>query len=376
MKSVLSLVVTIVVLLTSSFALAGREWHFQRVVDAQGQSLAGGSTALGMRSDFTWPVVVSGEGTAAMIPGGWVSSSSGIGGGRLDGTTSTDGTKMIFANEMGQIKMFGASGWSNSFVPAEIGPWSSTSVAFTQNNAPAALYQSQVTGKLTLSVMQGTQWTNTTVWDGFTQGPALAYDSYNQANVVFSQDQTLTYGTKGTLTNNMWAFTTPINVPGLRSDNKIDLALTDNDIPYIVYQSYNMLSYTTYDRIQGQWESGYIDYTGDFGNFTVVADRFGGIGIAYFAEQPGGGPFSLGFAHNDGSGLWETEYLSLNIPNGPGSFFPDGSLGLAFDFDNNPVISFSNADDAWIAYDPFVIPEPATCALLLLGAVGVFRSRK
>jgi hypothetical protein len=43
-------------------------------------------------------------------------------------------------------------------------------------------------------------------------------------------------------------------------------------------------------------------------------------------------------------------------------------VGLAFDYENNPVISFTDqAGNLAIAYDPVEIPEPVTMAIFALG---------
>lgn len=365
-------------LFISGNTVAAREWNYQRVVTSWGESLGSGNTAIGMRSGHTWPVVMTNQNAAAMIPGGWVASSEGFFGGRIDAATSHDGQRMIFANDIGQIKMFGPSGWSNSLVPAQtFRPDGRNSVAYTQQDNAAVLYSSPLTGDLMLSVQQGGQW-NTSSLGQYAEGYALAYDSYDQANVALNQYGMLSYGTKGVLTNHQWHFSEPI--PQLfPAGDVLDLELTSNDIPFIAYGDGSMLNYATYDRIHGQWQTGLIDFMMD-NNFCMASDQQGGIGIAYITETPVAS--RLGFAYTDGSGLWETELLPMDIFDEFGSPIDflnisswDG-IGLAFDNDNNPVISFSNNGETWIAYDPMVVPEPATCFLLLLGGMTIRKSRK
>lgn len=379
-RTVFLLTLILAFLLMFESASAGREWNYQRVETPWGEPLGHGNTAIGMRSDHTWPVVATNENTAAMIPGGWISTSEGLMEGRIDAATSHDGQRMIFAGSDGQIKMFGPSGWSNSFVPAgPFSPATRNSVAYTQQDNAAILYQDWNTGDLTLSVQQAGQW-NTSSLGQYAEGYALAYDSYNQVNVAFSEGGMLRYGTKGVLTNNNWHFSEPISQPFMAGE-VLDLELTGNDIPYIAYSDGMMLNYATYDRIHGQWQNGIIDMLdAPFGNVCMTGDLQGGIGIAYVTEAYG--MPRLGYAYTNGNGLWDTDLLPVDIfdefgiPIDTLNISPVNGIGLAFDRDNNPVISFSNGDETWIAYDPLVVPEPATCFLLLCGGAVVLRSRK
>jgi hypothetical protein len=362
-----------VLIVSSNNALAGRQWYYQHVVDSMNSPIGGGNTAIGMRSDATWPVVVSNNGTAAMVPGGWARSSGGISPqGTLDAATSHDGQSIIVSGSQGNVAVFDSSGWSyryNNVVSG--GPFYRQSVAFTQNDSPAVLYRSAENGQITLSVRSGNTWyLNSTGRQADTF--ALGYDSYNQANVVLRQGSTLVYGTNGVLTGNQWNFSEPIMNPSAIS-GPMDLQLTANDIPYIAYRANNLLSYATYDRIQGRWTTGVIDGT-YFDNFCMAADFQGGIGLAYLTEGANG--IMLGYAYNDGSGAWSTEHLWNTIPLDVSMPNPTLSIGLAFDMENNPVISFGTSNGIWIAYDPVTIPEPATMALLLLGGAFSLRFRK
>jgi hypothetical protein len=76
----------------------------------------------------------------------------------------------------------------------------------------------------------------------------------------------------------------------------------------------------------------------------------------------------LSFAYTDGSGGFGLERLTeANW---------DRTVGLAFDFEGNPVISYDNYGELWIAYDPVVVPEPATITMLLIGGCLALRRRK
>lgn len=381
MKTTVFLIALLVMsLFIGPSAFAGRQWYFQRVETSWGEPLGGGNTAIGMRSGHTWPVVMTEESAAAMVPGGWVRSSEGIhSGGHIDAATSHDGQSMIFAGTDGQIKTFGPSGWSQTFVPAR--PWhheSRNSVAYTQQDNAAILYRSAQTAQITLSTQSNGGWSSSSL-NRYAEGFALTYDSYDQANVVLSEGGMLVYGTKGVLTNNTWNFSESIPQP-LRIGDVLDLELTANDIPYVAYtDEVGYLSYATYNRIQGQWETGILDATmNPSSNFCMASDQQGGIGVAYVTEADG--ITRLGFAYTNGNGGWNTDLLPNELFDEFGNpidmidIASDLSIGLVFDGENNPVISFSGHGETWIAYDP--VPEPATCLLLLFGGITALRSRK
>jgi hypothetical protein len=371
-------ITSFVLIVSSSSVLAGRQWYYQHAVDSMNNPIGSENTAIGMRSDATWPVVVSNNGTAAMVPGGWARNSGGISPqGTLDAATSHDGRSIIVAGSEGNVAVFNSSGWSYRYnYVANFGPYDRQSVAFTQNNDPAVLYRSAENMQVTLSARSGNSWYSSSLGRQ-AESFALDYDSYNQANVVLRQNNSLVYGTKGVLTGNQWNFSEPImNLPPI-NNGPVDLQLSANDVPSVIYRTSigtELLSYATYDRIQGRWTTGIIDET-SYNNFCTAADFQGGVGVAYLTEGDNG--ITLGYAYNDGSGVWSTEHLWDTIPLDVSSPLFDMSIGLTFDMENNPVISFSTNNGIWIAYDPVTtVPEPATMALLLLGGAFSLRLRK
>jgi len=174
--------------------------------------------------------------------------------------------------------------------------------------------------------------------------------------VAFRENNRLSYATKGVLTGNQWVMNASGDGPEIGS-GQIDMALTNNDVPYVLYDDSSTLKYATYDRQTDSWMTGDLGALSG-GNFCVAADDNGGIGVAYVTEFAGLN--MLGFAYNNGSGWMLPERLTLADMN--------KMVGLAFDYENNPVISFvDNTGKMKIAYDPVVIPEPATMAIFALG---------
>jgi hypothetical protein len=319
-----------------------------------------------MRSDNTWPVVgYAGptDGAAAMLPGVWTPTTFNFTGQYLDGATAPDGT-VAFADNAGQVVMLGKTGWGSGSYNGSAQYRSS--IAFNNNSVPAVLHRATGSNYLTLSMKSGSAWYGSTIQE-YPGGPgintdafALDFDSYNQANVAFREGSTLRFASKGILTGNQWILSSQQDAPLIGGPGQIDMALTNNDVPYVLYNDSSSLKYATYDRHTDSWITGILDtLTGGLPmNFCVAADDTGGIGVAYITQFAGQN--TLSFAYNNGSGWMLPERLTT----------ADTSkmVGLAFDYENNPVISFvDNTGKMEIAYDPMMIPEPATMAIFALG---------
>ncbi len=360
--------VILVVLVFCSSAFAGRTWFYNDITDSQGYPIGWGDTAIGMRSGNAWPVVAYSDGgppnsgVAAMLPGCWVEGPVNFMGWRPDGATAPDGT-VAFADNQGKIVTLSKTGWGtgsyNGYALYK------SSIAFNNNSSPGVLHNAP-NEDLTLTMKSGSAWYSSTVRDAEGQSVksmayALDFDSYNQANIVFSDGVNLRYGTKGILTGSQWVLSEPANSPYVPA--ALDMVLTSNDVPYVLFDESNLLKYAMYDRHSNSWVSGILDEISAEGNFCVASDNSGGVGVAYvsrFADQD-----MLSFVYNSGSGWMGPERLTR-----VDAF---RMVGLAFDYENNPVISFSGWESGLkIAYDPQV-PEPATLAILALGFVLIRR---
>ncbi|MFA5291619.1 MAG: PEP-CTERM sorting domain-containing protein [Phycisphaerae bacterium] len=365
---------TLCILIICGNSFAGRVWFYNEITPPQGSPfIPAGNTAIGMRSDNTWPVVGyagPADGAAAMLPGVWMPTTFNFAGQYLDGATAPDGT-VAFADNAGQVVMLGKTGWSSGSYNGSA--MYRSSIAFNNNSAPAVLSRSVGTGELTLSMKSGSAWYGSTIQE-YSGGPgfqseafAVGFDSYNQVNVAFRDGSMLRYATKGVLTGNQWVLNSPEDAPEIGGSGQIDMALTNNDVPYVLYSDMNFLKYSIYDRQSDSWTMGILDaLTGGLpgGNFCVAADNNGGIGVAYVTQFAGQN--MLSFAYNDGSGWMLPERLIQADIN--------KMVGLAFDYENNPVISYVGMDGKMrIAYDPVEIPEPATMAILALGLAFIRR---
>jgi hypothetical protein len=254
-KSILSVSILLVVLLVSSDASAGRYWFYSPVEGPDDMPLGGGNSAIGMRSGNTWPVVAYSEGqygdggAAAMMPGYWLQGPVGFYGPVvINGATAPDGT-VGFADNHGGVVTFGQNGWGSGSYNGDA--CYRASMSFNNGSKPAVLHQNHF-GELALSMRSGATWYQSTLANGFTgpfhtDGYALDFDSYNQANVVFTENDRLVFGSKGVMSSGQWAFSDPANPsyngPIISGSVSMDMALTGNDIPYVVYAEYDLLKY-------------------------------------------------------------------------------------------------------------------------------------
>jgi hypothetical protein len=366
MKKTILLASLVVCLFTANSVFAGRMWYYNEITDSQGTSIGSGDTAIGMRSGSAWPVVaysdntVANSGVASMLPGAWAEGPVSLVGQYLDGATAVDSTVAFVSNE-GQVVTFGKTGWSSNYCGSGVMPSYKNSIAFNNNSAPGVLYRSN--DNLMLSMKSGGAWYSSAVKESATlftpDAYALAFDSYNQANVAFENGGELRYATKGVSTGNDWVFNLLADAPTIGETTRLDMALTaDDDVPFVLYSNEALLKYSIYDRHSDSWMTSVLDDAlVNPKNFCVTADSSGGIGVAYVAKFAGQN--MLSYAYNDGSGWTWLDRLTL----------ADATkmIGLTFDYENNPVISYCYNNKMCIAYDPVAVPEPATMAILALG---------
>ncbi len=363
------LISILLTLCASNIAVAGRTW-VKTPIEVEGMPVDGPYCALAMRSGNTWPVVSYGSppssGTAAMTPVGWMAGP--LGGSvnyGISAATGPGGT-VGFANDNGTVQMLRQTGWAASSYGSGTN-YTKPSIAFNSNDNPAVLHNTGGIGNdLALAVYNGIGWYQDAVENAF-EGPfwsdafALEYDSYNQANIVFEDGSELMFAVKGTLTQNQWQFNTielDMGVPLV-----VDMAMGAGDVPWITYADENYLYYVTYDCQQQDWDNGIIGQVG--GRHSTEADGTGGIGVAFIDSDE-----MLTYAYTDGTGAW-THDMGIARAN--------FDVGLAFDADDNPVICYSDIDHGgklYLAYDPVMVPEPATVALLAIGAAMLRRRRR
>jgi len=341
---------------------AGRTWINTQIQLNDGSTISGGNSELAMRSGSTWPVIATPDVIISMTPVGWSPVSYPGSNTKLSSATSSDGT-IGFSFGHGSVVTMDTSGISIS----SYGGSGRNSIAFDNNNNVAVLHSP---ANLTLARSYGGGWIQDDL--GFVaNGPfALEIDSYNQANVAYAESDgnngsNLTYALKGTMTQNQW-----INdeiATGLVSVTAVEIAMMAGDSPVVAYADTNGLGCATYNILTDSWNTSNIaPLRTSNGGFSVASDSQGGVGIAYSS------PDGLKYMHNNGSG-WDIDNVIIDAVS-----TDFGDVGLAFDAQDIPVISYTNSGgNLWLAYDPpSMVPEPASLALLLIGGFAIARKRK
>ena len=358
--------VAVLGLVCQNSALAGRTWHYYDIdLDGSGYYNTNAEfLALGMRSDKTWPVVIGTEYNhgyvSTLTPGGWASSEVSLSG-SIRSATSSDG-KVAVVGEEGNIAVLTRDGVLSNSV-GNCNGFGSNDVAFNKNNDLVVAHTSS-DGKLTVSYQTGNGWASSTIMndqysqigsDRFTMG----VDSYNQTHVAYiNGPDMLGYAVKSPVSDGRWSIS-ETNIQGL-SANYMDMAINTNDIPFVIYNNnYNELNCAVFNPMTASWDVSIVDSFIESDFFTVAADSKGGVGISYVSNN------ELSYAYFDGD-CWNIDRLCT----ADFGIMP----GLDFDYEDNPVIAFSQNGDLKIAYDPIVAPEPAT--LLFLGFGGVVLRRK
>ena len=370
-RKILPVSLLLLLVCATSQVQAGRIW----ITNPIELNVGGGMTetinasrcALAMRSQGTWPVVAYAGGTdrgiAMMTPVGYVpvyQPGSGWAG-SIDAAVSSTGL-VGFACASGQYAQLGPSGLGTVGYSGQTSLDSRPGLAYRADALPSVAHDG-ASANVSVSMYNGMSWVQDIPND---QGStfsghlfALEYDSLGNTNLVFSDGATTTSAFKQA---GQWYFTDI----GLNSTDDLDLALAYGDVPWLAYKDGTDLYYTTYDRQSNTWTAGdYLDAlspTGT-GHFSVASDAFGGVGFAYVDDLG-----MLTYKYWDRTEGWQSDSL-ITQANG------SGDVSLAFDADNNPVICYQDTGGLLsLAYDP-VIPEPASLALIGLGALLLRRRR-
>lgn len=359
--------------------MAGRTWVINPIEVNRGNGTTqpihdADHCALSMRSGATWPVVTYNNGdnyihAAMFTPAGWIDirvapfQFSNL----IDAAVSPSGATAGFAFADGTYTALNQGQWQvSSFGP----PSHSYSLDYQQNNKAAVLYDDGWSG-LKLATQGTSGWNHQQVANPLlpyipAQSCALAYDSSNNPTIAFADGVALWSGhkngsdwyfseitTQGAFAENMALVNTSNNTP-----NK------PNDIPWLVYATGPELRYATLDIQHQHWETGLLAITNSSWGFSLEADHQGGVGVAY-VDNSG----HLTYKYNDGINGWVDTSI---IDDAQGW----GEVGLGFDYDNNPVICYTNGmGELSLAYDPVMVPEPVSLSLLALGGLALRRRR-
>lgn len=213
---------------------------------------------------------------------------------------------------------------------------------------------------------------------------SIAASPFGSIGVVTSSNSVLRYYEKSPATGWNNSFITSSQIFGG------DLVIDSIGRPFVTYSGFVASTIgvhaSHFDVMSGQWKTSSFPLPSGMypTNPTIAADGIGGIGIAWMTTGSSGSS-SLMYAYKNGVKDWALHTVtSFTVASGTSAFgtlLPQQRVGLDFDANDWPVISFLAGNssgygqpaDIWIAYDPIVVPEPSSLMLAAVGflAVGV-----
>lgn len=126
--------------------------------------------------------------------------------------------------------------------------------------------------------------------------------------------------------------------------------------PHVIDRNAQVFSF---DTISGVWTGTILDDVPGNRAAAIAADTTGTVGAAFVNSSD-----ELIYAYWTNSAGWQSMIVDFNVD-------ANNQVGLAFDADDLPVISYSAGGDLKLAYDPIVaVPEPGSFALA--GGLGLF----
>ncbi len=341
---------------------------------------------LGMGRGQVWPAVVFGSNSdvkgSTLTPVGWQETTLGQRVGMSQTTiragSAPDGrVGAVWVSPNGiTLAQTSKTGWETTPFTVSLSGTPTVDFAYSTLSKPTVAYVEQ--GQAKISSYDGTTWNAESVAVGTTPVNSnllsTAIDSLDRVGVAYSLGSGVGFVMKDPVLGTWQKYTAPTGQldPLLQTGtvNHISLAFGPNDEAGMLLTHYDGYTYAWFDIRSGTWKAERVIQTGytqgRFSNLTF--DSTGAAAFAYIDSSGSG--YNVHYRRRVGLG-WQ----DVVLPARAASYA--GNASLAFDAEDLPVIAFRSDTSPYnlvLAYDPIVVPEPASALLLALGCI-VLRRR-
>lgn len=385
----LPLIVIVCALLAAPALASQMLWNFQSAEVPELLVANPETVALGMRTGATWPTVFyqaqnSQLVASSLTPAGWlgsvVATMPGSGTVALRGQAAPDGQVGVawqLNNILGMVQS-SRHGWQSNSPGTITTPMSqgasAADLAYLSNGRPVMAYADG--GTVQLRVNDGLTW-NSDVVSVMPGGSSKSYasiatDSQDHLGVAYAESGILRFATKDIATGQWYGAEVRGGfAPSPRTRISIEFGL--NDRVAISVLDNTGLSVSSFDIQTGKWGTSWLA-SEVFSVSDLVYDSQGRPALAYVTA--GLSNPEVHYVIHDGSG-WVDSVLPAGVDAASGlnvtPLSTSVGVALAFDGEDLPVIAYKANGTLVLAYDPVVVPEPASLVMLLVGLVLVRR---
>ena len=351
-RTILARLVFVLLVIPGVASAGGFSWTFQNTSISNN----GSSVALGMRGGDVWPVIFSPEDSVALLPTGWASVGDGL----------VQNPPLAASSPTGEV-----AAWSGRAADPRLAVVSSPS-GWQTCEADTVTFDDQ--GRLwrandgRVSYLDAGGWNYLPDLPGETSSKIALAVSGEEVGVVTVMNGLFYYHYSPLVGS--WEQSPNLLSGGTTIGNKPSLVFDDNAVPHILGVASDRAVAYDFCVQTGQWQSTNLPGTSDLSvPLPLDHDGAGTVGTAYVSGE------SLYYAYNTDNTTW----MVTTIPAGAdGSSEPqDFGVGLAYDYEGLPVVAYTGDNNVmWLAYDPIIVPEPLTAALLAVGGLCAPRRRR